>query len=113
MFTKQCARPGCFGEIAEETRSALKRRTFCSRACVQWKSAETRRQGQEEESLRRALAKIAKALGVSGPLPPGLVRTVRVIRMRAYQAGWRVVERRIRRKLATGELVYQRDKAMV
>lgn len=104
-MTKACRRPDCDGVITERYPSQLARRTYCSWRCVQWASRDARQKGQESASIRRAVASIHKALGITTQASPSLVRAVRKIRAQAYRSGWTVVQRRLQRAVKRGVLV--------
>lgn len=103
MLTKQCARPGCKGTIAEPYPSRLKRRTYCRFRCVQWAAVRSRLRGTAD--VRRAARQIHVALGLAGEPSRELIRAVQRIRGQAYRAGWICVTRKLRRAVARGVLV--------
>lgn len=105
MLTKPCARPFCGGTVRARYASQLKRLRYCSRRCSNLEGAGARRAGHDDKALMRACVAIQKALGVDGDLPLALVRIVRRIRQRAYQAGHGVISNKVRRAVARGQLV--------
>lgn len=106
MLTKQCARPGCLGLISERYPSRLKLRTYCKWRCVQWAAVQARLRGNSD--ARRGARRIHVALGLTGEPSRELIRAVQRIRTQAYNAGWQVVTRKVRRAIARGILIHRR-----
>lgn len=111
MLTKQCARPGCRGLIRAKNLSTLKRRVYCGRSCTQAMSVESRRLGQEDKVLQQAQQRIQEVLCVNVPPSPVIARLLRRLRANAYRAGWTTASRRVKRLMARGVLVVDRDRA--
>lgn len=105
MLTKPCGREACGARIQAAYPAQLKRRIYCSHRCASFTTSATRRAGHDDKALMRACVAVQKALGVEGEMPLALVRAVRLIRRRAYQAGHLTMANKVRRAVKRGQLV--------
>ena len=106
---KPCSRPLCGGTVRIFGRpSRFKKTRYHSQRCATLAYAAACQRGRDQAVIRCAVADIQQALGLSGEPPQSLVQVVRRLRSRFYRQGWQVVERKMRRAIASGRLVDSR-----